>query len=194
MRYLAVSLFGIHSCKLAGIVSGCIGWFENQESQIWNTLDIVPLHSALIRPHPHSGTEQCWTQAQTEMSCWRAAEQEVTWGCWWQQLSTSQQHALAAKRANHTMGCIKHSMASWSKEVVLPFYLALIQSLLEYRVQFCASQNKKDNEILESTQIIKPGSRAESMSCEKRLRELSCPVWRAGEEVTSLFPAAAWGG
>ena len=33
-------------------------------------------------------------------------------------LSRSQQCALAAKRANHIQGCIKHSITSWSKEVI----------------------------------------------------------------------------
>jgi len=35
-------------------------------------------------------------------------------------LSVSEQRALAARRANHTMGCIKHSTASQSKEVIIP--------------------------------------------------------------------------
>jgi len=37
-------------------------------------------------------------------------------------LATNQQRALVAKQANGLLGCIKKSVASRSKEVILPFY------------------------------------------------------------------------
>ena len=42
----------------------------------------------------------------------------------------SQQCALAAKRTNRMLGCIKHSIANWSKGVIVPLYSALVQSHL----------------------------------------------------------------
>jgi len=39
----------------------------------------------------------------------------------------SHQRALAAKAANSILGCIKESIASWSREVILPFYSALVR-------------------------------------------------------------------
>jgi len=47
-------------------------------------------------------------------------------------LSMSQQHALAAKRANCILGCIKHCQ---SKEVMLLLYLALVWPHSKYSVK-----------------------------------------------------------
>ncbi|KAK4831993.1 hypothetical protein QYF61_020376 [Mycteria americana] len=44
--------------------------------------------------------------------------------------------ALAAQRANRVLGCIKQSIASWSREVIVPLYTALVLPYLEY----CAPQ------------------------------------------------------
>ncbi|KAK4827114.1 hypothetical protein QYF61_014377 [Mycteria americana] len=53
-------------------------------------------------------------------------------------LNRSQQRGLAAKRANCILGCIKHSISSRSKEVIIPLHLALAWPHLEYCVWFWA--------------------------------------------------------
>ncbi|PKU36236.1 hypothetical protein llap_13459 [Limosa lapponica baueri] len=89
-------------------------------------------------------------------------------------LNTSQQCALAAKRANCVLGCIEHSIASQLREMIVPLHAAVVQPHLEYRMQFWAPQYKKDNKLLECVQrrMTKMVKSLKGKIYEERLRSL----------------------
>jgi len=90
-----------------------------------------------------------------------------------EKFNMSRQCAPAAQKANCILGCIKRSVASRSREGILPLSSAL-RPHLEYCIQLWSPQHKKDMDVLEWVQrrAMKTIRGLEYLSYEDKLREL----------------------
>ena len=67
-------------------------------------------------------------------------------------INMTQQCALTAQKANRILGCIKSSVASTLREVILPLHCALVRPHLESCVRLWSPQQKTDMDLLEWVQ------------------------------------------
>jgi len=91
-----------------------------------------------------------------------------------EKLDMRQQCMLTARKANCVLGCIKSSVASSLRGVILPLCSSLVRPHMESCIHLWSPQHRKDMDLLEQVQrratIMIRG--LEHLSCEDSLREL----------------------
>jgi len=91
-----------------------------------------------------------------------------------EKLNMTQQCMLTAQKANHTLGCIKGSVASRSREGIPHLCSALMRPHLQSCIQLWSLQHRKDMDLLKQVQsrATKMVRGLEQLFSEERLREL----------------------
>ena len=89
-------------------------------------------------------------------------------------LDICQQCALATQKTNCILSCIKRSVGSRAREVILPLCSVLMRPHLENCIQMWSPQYRRDMDLLEHVQrrATKMNHGMKHLSYEDRLREL----------------------
>jgi len=108
------------------------------------------------------GREQTESSPEEGFGMFVDKKLNMTWQC-----------VLTAQKANHLLGCVKRSVTSKPREVILPLYSPLMRPHLESCVHLWGPQHMEDMDLLERVQkrAMKMIRKLERLCSEDRLRE-----------------------
>ncbi|GAB0193764.1 mitochondrial enolase superfamily member 1 [Grus japonensis] len=118
--------------KLAGaldILDGCAATLRDLDMlEKWANRNLIKFNkgNCKVLPLGRNNPMHQYTLGANQLESWLKKDLGVLVD---HKLNVSQQCALAAKRANSTSGCLKQSVASRSREVILPLCSALVKCI-----------------------------------------------------------------